>query len=244
MIHLIGKKAKNPKNIIISYLKNLCFDFDVNVIIGTNGTNINVQKFYKKRTLCIDGAGKNARRVLLNSYRYDIGIIPELCTPDRYNVHLQSNENGYIVVFLSNSRGFWNHKWRLRLENVINITKKQSREVYFKLHPNENPQIKRILRSKKCKIIKNYDMNELYCAVVQGGFSCYDLVKSGIPLFCFDNIKHMYLCDVVASNNTDIKIDASKYNEIVYNDFIYMVDKHTISYEYLEKLQNLNKYLK
>ena len=243
MITLIGNKANDKTRgdggkLAKALKNNIRVYSPINILIGFAGVKCDLCSFYKENTICIDSGIIDSirdRRVLLNSYRYDTCIVPAISNPVKHEIKLEYNPNGIIVVFLSNSGGFWIKNWKKRLMKLLDILKQETREVQFKLHPREHIKNKRYIKSKGYSIIKEYNPKDLFCAVVQGGGSCYNLVKQGIPLFCFDDIKYMYLCNKVSNSDTNFKIDDSIFNQNVYSDFVYMVDKHTINVNELEK---------
>lgn len=244
-ITLLGTKANDKskgdgERLQRAIVNGLTFVNDVKIVIGLHGVKGDQQSFFSENTLCIDNGtyGDNKhRRLLLNSYRYDTCTIPKVKVPTLHNITLKHNPNGYVLVFLSNSGGFWKKDWTQRLDHIIHTL--QNKNVKFKLHPRENTSKKAYIESKGFEIVSRYNSDDLYCAIVQGGGVCYQLAKQGVAMFCLDNIKHMYLCNGVASDDPELNICNNLYDSCVYRDFVAMVDSHTV---HINELENPETY--
>lgn len=250
MIVKLGTKAKNIKEKdglrVHLGLSSLDFKFEnLLIVIGFMGMKGYATEFYKENMICIDASYKNHRRILINSFCYHNAIIPELSHPTfNKELKLQSNPNGYICIFLSNSGNFWKKYWKIHLDNLLQLLTNCSRKILIKLHPKENKSIKVYIESKGFSVVKDINTSDIYAAIVQGGSKCYDLAIKGIPIFCFDKYREPYMCNSIASDDINLLFQEtinSFPNFSKYPEFIRMIQKHTV---HVDEIENGNIFRK
>lgn len=207
---------------IINSIKNIN-NINKNINIYFNIKNSNGYDYIDNNTKELSLFFSGSRNNFDEKYNYQFITINSL-NPNKYNYEYLSKErhnfvkskmckysknynykkDGYILLILSNSKGWFKNNLKCNLKNsnsfitsitnlVKNIRKYTNREIIIRLHPKDlkykNIIFNDFTNNTKLQNVKlkNDDLNNAlsnsYCCFIQNSKMIFDLVNKGIPIF-------------------------------------------------------------